>query len=144
MTGHRPKDINIPIIDLKNILTDRILKYKPTSLISGMAIGVDILTAQIAIENNIDLVAAIPFVGQEKLWNDNQKYLYNNILKLAKKKVIVCEGEYAAYKMQIRNEYIVDNCDVLIAVHNGKKYGGTYNCIKYAEIKGKNIDTIKI
>lgn len=52
--------------------------------------------------------------------------------------IIVCKGGYAAWKMQVRNEYIVNNSDSMIAVHDGSK-GGTYNCIKYAESLGREI-----
>ena len=34
--------------------------------------------------------------------------------------------------MQERNEWMVNNCDVLIAVWDGTS-GGTANCVKYAE-----------
>ncbi len=34
--------------------------------------------------------------------------------------------------MQKRNEWMVDNCDMLVAVWDGTD-GGTYNCIDYAK-----------
>jgi uncharacterized phage-like protein YoqJ len=43
--------------------------------------------------------------------------------------------------MQKRNEYMVDNSDIVIAVWDGSK-GGTYNCVKYAEKLGKKIIVI--
>lgn len=49
-----------------------------------------------------------------------------------------CPGGYAPAKMQIRNEYMVENCDLLIAVWD-KSDGGTANCVKYAKSQRKNI-----
>jgi len=38
----------------------------------------------------------------------------------------------------IRNKYICNNVDLLIAVFNGER-GGTYNCIQYAKSIKKEI-----
>jgi len=48
------------------------------------------------------------------------------------------EDRYYPAKMQKRNEYMVDNSNIVIAVWDGTK-GGTYNCVKYAEKLGKEV-----
>lgn len=48
--------------------------------------------------------------------------------------VVVSDGEYAVWKMQTRNEAMVDAADELWALWDGSS-GGTKNCIDYA--KGK-------
>ena len=45
--------------------------------------------------------------------------------------------------MQIRNRWMVDNSDLVLAVFDGKKEGGTWNCVKYAKSKNKEIVVIK-
>ena len=40
--------------------------------------------------------------------------------------------------MQKRNEYMVDKCDILLAVWDGSA-GGTNNCVKYARKLDKEI-----
>ena len=40
--------------------------------------------------------------------------------------------------MNLRNKYMVDNSDLLLAVWNGKK-GGTANTVKYARKKEKEV-----
>ena len=47
-------------------------------------------------------------------------------------------GDYHPAKMDLRNRYMVDNSDLVIAVWNGTK-GGTCNCVKYAKKKDKSI-----
>jgi len=47
--------------------------------------------------------------------------------------------KYSIDKMQKRNEWMVDNCDLLIAVWNEDKSGGTYNCIQYAKSVNKEV-----
>jgi len=44
--------------------------------------------------------------------------------------------------MNKRNEYLVENSDVLLAYFNGEK-GGTENTIKYAKLKNKKIIYVK-
>ena len=41
--------------------------------------------------------------------------------------------------MQKRNKYMVDQSDLVIAVWDGKKVGGTWNTIKYAKSKEKQV-----
>jgi uncharacterized phage-like protein YoqJ len=55
---------------------------------------------------------------------------------------IVNPGEYAAWKMQKRNEWMVDRCTALIAVYNSDQTGGTRNCVEYAKKVGRRIVTI--
>lgn len=112
---------------------------KPDKVISGMALGIDQWAAMIAIRLNIPLLAAIPFEGQEFKWPLSSQNTYNKLISLASETLIVCEGGYAAHKMQIRNQFMVDSCDILIAVYNGDKTGGTANCINYARSLNKKI-----
>jgi uncharacterized phage-like protein YoqJ/5-methylcytosine-specific restriction endonuclease McrA len=148
VTGHRPDklgseyDMKGPISkyiydELCKIVTD----LKPTKVISGMALGVDMLWANVAINKNIPFVAAIPFLGQEKKWPEPSQRIYNKMLSHATEVVTVCPGDYAAFKMQKRNEWMVDNCDMLVAVWDGSQ-GGTSNCVNYATSKGKVIKRI--
>lgn len=44
-------------------------------------------------------------------------------------------GRHSNIKMQLRNIYMVDRSELVIAVYNGVAKGGTFNCITYA--KGK-------
>ena len=49
------------------------------------------------------------------------------------------QDPYAVWKMQKRNIWMVDQSNVVVAVWNGEKSGGTYNCIKYAIEKKKPV-----
>jgi uncharacterized phage-like protein YoqJ len=40
--------------------------------------------------------------------------------------------------MQLRNEFMVNNSDIVIAVWDGTN-GGTANCVKYAQVENKEI-----
>jgi uncharacterized phage-like protein YoqJ len=115
------------------------LKFiKPEKAISGMALGFDQWAASACIELNIPFIAAVPFVGQESIWPDKSKIIYNDLLLKAEETIIVSEGGYEAWKMQTRNEWIVDNSEIVIGCWDGTG-GGTHNCIDYALKKNKKV-----
>lgn len=140
LTGHRPDKLNkgYNLIgpcstylrqELKKILDE----LKPEKVISGMALGADTLWAEIALESNIPVIAAIPFKGQESKWPLSSQQRYQQILNNSLVTThVVCEGDYHPYKMQVRNEYMCDEANALVAIWNGSS-GGTANCIKYAK-----------
>ena len=146
VTGHRPDKLGKEYDyegPYSQYISDQIEFYlddmKPDLCISGMAIGVDTIFAINSLYKKIPLLAAIPFEGQEKMWPEKSKYIFNKILTHhLTNKVYICEPGYAAWKMQKRNEYMVNNCDYLLAVWDGSK-GGTGNCIKYARKCKKKI-----
>lgn len=115
-----------------------LLEEKPDKVISGMALGFDQYLANVAIKLKIPLVAAVPFKGQELAWPQHSQKVFNKLLERASEIVYVSEGGYAAYKMQIRNEFMADSCDKLLACWNGSN-GGTANCINYAKSINKEI-----
>lgn len=143
-TGHRSQKIGGYKIPNKvfNYITQELkrtlIELKPKKAVSGMALGWDQYAAQTCIDLNIPFIAAVPFIGQEKIWPQSSKDTYNQLLSKAIETVIVSEGGYSPVKMQIRNEWMVDRCQILIACFDGSK-GGTYNCIEYAKSIGKEI-----
>ena len=113
-------------------------ELKPEKAISGMAQGVDQWAAEICIERNIPFVAAVPFEGHEKKWPKKTQDHYNDLLSQAAEVHIICNGKYRREMYQIRDEWMVDHCDKLIAVFDGSK-SGTKNTIDYAKKIGRSI-----
>ena len=118
---------------------DRTLReLKPDKIISGMSLGVDQWAAFVAIKLGIPFVAAIPFEGQELLWNKESQKTYHSLLKKANEVVIVSPGKFDNEKFQIRNQWMIDRCDKLICIWDGQSKG-TKNCFEYAKYVGKEI-----
>lgn len=146
-TGHRPNKLggyNLPnqtYIYVCQQIEKTLKELNPEKIISGMALGVDQWATSIAIKLGIPFIAAIPFIGQERVWPESSKRTYHLLLKKASEQVIVSEGEYTAHKLQIRNEWMVDRCNKLIAIWNGTN-GGTGNCVNYAKSINKDIIVI--
>jgi len=131
-TGHRPDKLggynSEADIKLYELAWAWLRKAKPSKVISGMALGWDMALAHAAIDLNITLIAAIPFKGQELKWSAEMQNKYNWVLLKAHTVVTVCEGGFSAEAMQLRNEYMVDNADIILTVFDGTK-GGTRNCL---------------
>jgi len=143
-TGHRPDKLggyklpNDTYIRVCQKIDTTLKEFKPEKVITGMALGIDQWAASIAHKLHIPFLAAIPFEGQENAWPESSRKIYRILRKLVTEEVIVSQGGYSADKMQVRNIWMVDNCDKLIAVWDGTK-GGTGNCIEYAKSVKKDI-----
>lgn len=141
-TGHRPDKLggySQEVFDkLVDLASEHIFKLKPDYVISGMALGWDQALAKAAYECSIPFHAYIPFVGQEGRWPRESQAKYHALLHRADK-VVYCNPEgYAGWKMQKRNEDMVNASDVVLALWDGSA-GGTGNCIGYANKKGVEI-----
>ncbi len=146
-TGHRPEKIGGYEFEapqrvwIRGQITDRLNCYRPQYCISGMALGFDQDLAMVCVEMRIPFIAAIPFEGQEYNWPSPSQAFYRELLSHAYCVYVVTPGGYSAHKMQRRNEWMVDNCDILIACWDGTR-GGTYNCVEYAAHVKRRIDRI--
>jgi uncharacterized phage-like protein YoqJ len=115
--------------------------------ISGMALGVDMIAAEIVLElkatyPDIILECALPCINQTAKWNDESIMRYQNILSLADYVTKVSDTFYFNGCMAKRNKYMVDKSSRIIACFNGKP-GGTEQTIKMAEIAGLDIVIVK-
>jgi uncharacterized phage-like protein YoqJ len=145
-TGHRPDKLGgygNPVASqrLMDLAADHIDKARPAKVISGMALGWDTAFGWAAVHLRIPLIAAVPFRGQESRWPVSSQTLYRLLLDRAEDVVVVCDGGYAVWKLQKRNEWMVDHADRMCALWDGSA-GGTRNCVEYALNKGKPVTTL--
>jgi uncharacterized phage-like protein YoqJ len=134
-TGHRPDKLGgygnrRAFRNLLWLAGNAVERLQPEKVISGLAQGWDTAVAAAALTRGVPLVAAIPFKGQENRWPEVAKERYRLMLKMAAEIRIVSTGTYSPEKMQIRNEWMVDHADYLIALFDGSQ-GGTRNCLLY-------------
>jgi uncharacterized phage-like protein YoqJ len=138
VTGHRPDKLGDwdplhPVVTrVRKALRDGIIKNWPAKLLTGMAQGVDQWVAEACIELGIPFVACLPCDNQCAPWPLPTQQRWRKLCEKAVEVIIVSPGPYKPWKMQRRNEYIVDHCERLLAVHDGSE-GGTYNCLVYAQ-----------
>lgn len=142
VTGHRPgKLYGYSLSDPKyTILKEKfkaiLRKYKATTAYTGMALGTDTVFANAVLDLkkeglNIRLVSVLPCENQDKKWSRKDQKRYQEILQAADEVIQLSEEEYCPELMRIRNRWLVDHADMLIAVWDGSN-SGTSNCIRYA------------
>ena len=146
-TGHRPNKLpwgynekGIRFFLFKSRLRKTIkesIKNGYNYFISGMALGFDMLFAEIVLSlkkkhPNIMLECAIPCLNQTERWSCASIERYNTIVSKADRVTYVSVQPYYNGCMQKRNKYMIDTSSLLIAVYNGLS-GGTKQTIKLAK-----------
>jgi uncharacterized phage-like protein YoqJ len=133
-TGHRLEVVGYENkAKLIRYATQLLPGYKPDKIISGMAIGWDQALAHAAVNNKIPFIAAVPFVGQANVWPKEAQEEYSQLLNLAEDVVIVSEGGFATHKYHVRNMWMSNHANAILALWNGIKKGGTHQCLTYAK-----------
>lgn len=153
-TGHRPENFsfkyneNSPIcIKIKNKISYHIgelIKNNVNVFITGMALVVDMWAAEIVIKNklinnNIKLICAIPCQNQTNKWNILDINRYNKTISFADDIVLISK-KYSKNCMRLRNYWMVDNSDILLAVLKPNSiYSGTAMTVNYAYKQNKKV-----
>lgn len=125
---------------------------KEYHFITGGALGTDLMCfgiietiksmhPQFKIKNEL----AIPHDNHFAKWSEDWKYKFNKCLEFAD---MITKVEYldsyksnnTYQKLQKRNEYMIDQSELIIAVWDSIEKGGTWNAIKYAKTKNKKIE----
>ncbi len=145
ITGHRTLDINkIEFIksELKCAIIDAI-EQGYCHFISGFAEGVDLyfadIVSELKSEFNITLEAAIPYTNRiNSRSSEFQRLLHNCDL------VRIHSDKYSPNCYMIRNKFMVNSSNLVIAVYDNRESGGTFATIKYANALRKIIHQINI
>lgn len=107
-------------------------------LVSGGALGIDQFWMEVGLHLGIPVVAALPFEGYDSKWPAASRRKYAKLLDQCWDVRYICDSGYHPSKLQIRNEWMVDNSDALWAYWNGTE-GGTANCVSYAIKRKQNL-----
>lgn len=143
-TGHRPRSLGgyseAAWRKLWSFAVQELRRVEPEKVITGMALGWDQALARACVRLKIPFVVAVPFDGQSTVWPKDAQRRYAALLGQATQVVMVSPGGYDVSKLHKRNEWMVDNCDELLALYNGADTGGTAACVRYAQEVGRPID----
>lgn len=136
-TGHRTLREGFDEKNLKNAVLALIERGVDT-FYNGMAKGFDLLAAETVLSfkdkyPSVKLIACIPYYGQEKNYLEEDKKRYLTILNGADQKIILSDRYYKGC-MHVRNNYMADRADVLVAYLKEEK-GGTASTVKYFKRK---------
>ena len=132
ITGHRPGRIAGHEQDIKEWIKKYLTGVDCTEAYSGMAMGTDQIFARVVEDMNIPLICCYPY-------RRNSFHPVEQDINAKAKDVRFISEQYSKKAYWIRDKYMVDNCDVLLAVFDGKKEGGTWITVDYAQKIGKPV-----
>ena len=148
-TGHRPEKLSLPESEVKAELEKEIRLAIADGInvfITGMAPGVDIWAAEVVLELKeelpLKLIAASPHPGFENRWPISWQKRYAAIMAKADFIKEVC-SHYSRGCYQIRNEWMVDSAELVIA-YVKYSWGGASKTLEYAKRKMKQIINLAI
>lgn len=131
---------------LKALFKQKLIDMNCHDAWTGMGLGVDTVFAVTVLEMkeegfDIRLHCAIPCRQFTSKWPVASIAMYDSILERADDIVFLSQDTYRPYLMKIRNMYMIDHSDEVLAVWDGTS-DSTYDCIKYAQ--EKNIPVMRI
>ena len=147
-TGHRPDKMELGEKEIKPLLEkaiDDAISNGFITFITGMAMGTDIWAAEIVLDKKktnkkLHLICALPHPGFENRRSMTEKMRFNKIIQRADL-VKEINDHYFNGCYQVRNKWMVDKSNLVIAVFNGYK-SGTKNTVDYAVSKNIKIDNV--
>ena len=157
-TGHRPTRFSFKYdethptcIELKKILAEQInFLYEQgiTDFYTGCALGIDLWAGEVVLalaelHPEIKLHCVVPFAAQDQKWTAEQQARYCALLDRSCD-VIMTQEKYSKDCYYIRNRYLVDHADIVLAVYDmqANKRSGTGYTVHYAQAQSKPIIVI--
>ncbi len=136
-TGHRiydPNSLERPLLDY--ILEQSTLSGGVLTFWCGMALGFDMAAGEAVIEAqrrgaDVRLNCVIPFEGHGKYLKGEELQLYQQLIA-SSHRVITLADNYSRDVFHRRNDYLLEQADMVLAYHNGTKKGGTAYTIRHA------------
>lgn len=115
-----------------------------TLFISGFAPGVDMIFAKIIVGLQVEyphihLEAALPYPTWLKNRNASDKSILSKCVAVG-----VHSPKYHANCFLVRNRFMVNTCERVIAVYDGREKGGTVQTMRYAAVLERDFREIRI
>ena len=125
------------------ILIKGLIEEGAATFLSGMARGFDMIAAELIIKikrdnPHIKLIACVPCPGQDRYFSNEDRQKYKIILEQCDEVKLISD-HYFKGCMFLRDRYMVDNADCVIAYDRKKSDGGTAYTINYAKQKNKTV-----
>lgn len=146
VTGHRDiaaDKIDYVTCELRREIEEAI-KDGFTFFISGFALGADMIFARLVIElkekyPHVNLEAALPYPTWLKNRSAEDKELLYQCVGFG-----VHSPKYSPNCFLIRNRFMANTCERVIAVYDGREKGGTVSTMRYAAALERDIREIRI
>ena len=125
------------------ILIKYLIGYGYNKFITGMAMGFDLIAAEIVLKlkqsgENVELECALPCLNQTDNWKSDYIKRYKSVLDCADKITLTSSYNYFNGCYSVRNQYMVNNADIVLGCQL-KPSSGTKATISFAKKNNKLI-----
>lgn len=132
ITGHRPGSLSTEQRQymqegLEFIASGLVGYYGAERFLTGLALGADMIWAELALKYGIEYDAYIPFEGQEDRWSQADQKRYKELRSSASSEKVF--GQQFSNKLyHARNDTLIRDSDLLVAVWRPSvQKGGTFS-----------------
>lgn len=120
-----------------------------TRFLSGMALGVDLLAAQLVLQlqleaPEVELIPVLPYPGQANRWARGDREVYLKVLEHCQRQIVIVSPRYSRDCFWKRNCYLVDHTSKIIGVYDGIPSGGTHQTLDYARRHGLEMELLML
>ena len=140
VTGHQDRE-SIDWTWLQTELLALLSELRPSSVLSALAAGTDQMFAAVALQLGCRLVSVLPFEGYEDLFEGDSRRMFRFLREASDvERLSLNMPDEQAFLEASR--YIVDHCDVLVAVWDGEPaegLGGTADVVSYARSRARQM-----
>ncbi len=129
--GVRVNNLKFEVYKRTYALIEEAYNEGKRQFLSGMAQGFDMIAAEAVLKlrdeyDDVELIAIIPFEGQADNFSYEDQSRYDRILDEADQ-IIITSPTYSGPKVYyIRNNYLADNANYIIAYSSGSGRGTAY------------------
>ena len=135
ITGHRPGSLSTEQRQymqegLDFIASGLVGYYGAERFLTGLALGADMIWAELALKYGIEYDAYIPFEGQEDRWSQADQKRYKELRSSASSEKVF--GQQFSNKLyHARNDTLIRDSDLLVAVWRPSvQKGGTFSTVQ--------------
>lgn len=150
VTGHRPQHLTAEQQSFARAELDRLAvkvrdEHGAVEAISGMALGADTWWAQAALAAGLTLAAYIPSEGQPSKWRPADRERWRELRAAARREVVVGGAQYDVRMLHARNDAMLRDADLVIAVWSpSKTTGGTASAVRKARALGLDVVVVDL
>jgi len=149
VTGHRPPSLTPDQSawaegELERLAVKLHDGHDTKVAISGAALGADTMWARAGVRAGLDLWAYVPFLAQAAKWSTDERVAWGKLLSVATR-TLVLGAEYDVRLLHARNDFMLRDADLMIAVLDpAKTTGGTASVVKKARAAGQGLVLVDV
>lgn len=146
LTGHRFLSASQALATRSELerLAQKLQKDHGTvTAISGMALGADTIWAEAALSAGLELWAYVPFPTQADRWAEADRGRWAGLRGRSSREIVLA-NHYDPRSLHVRNDAIVRDSDLVIAVYDRHRPGGTHSTMRKAIAAAKPLIVVDL